>query len=153
LEGITQEGLQAALDVHDVIGRNFQTSEAFKRERNRGAIQIIYTTKNIVRFADFYPFRHGRISKDIHVFKFHSSTASTRNNRRIITRQDKNDYKTKEAQMKKCTVCGKQVDRLNYGDLKIRAITQIEVLGEKAKSKSTTLNLTLCKDCRTEISG
>ena len=55
--------------------------------------------------------------------------------------------------MKKCTVCGKQVDRLNYGDLKIREITQIEVLGEKVKSKNTTLNLTLCKDCRTEISG
>ncbi len=55
--------------------------------------------------------------------------------------------------MKKCTVCGKQVDRINYGDLKIREITQIEVLGEKVKSKNTTLNLTLCKDCRTEISG
>ena len=55
--------------------------------------------------------------------------------------------------MKKCTVCGKQVDRINYGDLKIREITQIKVLGEKVKSKNTTLNLTLCKDCRTEISG
>ena len=55
--------------------------------------------------------------------------------------------------MKKCTVCGKQVDRLNYGDLKIRAITKIEVLGETVKNKETTLNLTLCKDCRTELSG
>ncbi len=71
----------------------------------------------------------------------------------FLLSENKNDYKDKEAQMKKCTVCGKQVDRLNYGDLKIREITQIEVLGEKVKSKNTTLNLTLCKDCRTEISG
>lgn len=55
--------------------------------------------------------------------------------------------------MKKCTVCGKQVDPLNYGDLKIRAITKIEVLGETVKNKETTLNLTLCEDCRTDISG
>lgn len=55
--------------------------------------------------------------------------------------------------MKKCTVCGRQVDRLNYGDLKIRAITKIEVLGETVKNKETTLNLTLCEDCRTDISG
>lgn len=55
--------------------------------------------------------------------------------------------------MKKCTVCGKQVDRLNYGDLKVRTITQIEVLGEKVKNKETTLNLTLCKDCRGNLSG
>ena len=55
--------------------------------------------------------------------------------------------------MKKCTVCGKQVDRLNYGDLEIRAITKIEVLGEKVKNKNTTLNLTLCSDCRLELSG
>ena len=55
--------------------------------------------------------------------------------------------------MKKCTVCGKQVDPINYGDLKIRAITKIEVLGEKVKNKDTTLNLILCKDCRLELSG
>ena len=55
--------------------------------------------------------------------------------------------------MKKCTVCGKQVDPLNYGDLKVRAITKIEVLGEKVKNKETTLNLILCKDCRLDISG
>ena len=55
--------------------------------------------------------------------------------------------------MKKCTVCGKQVDPLNYGDLEIRAITKIEVLGEKVKNKNTTLNITLCSDCRLELSG
>lgn len=55
--------------------------------------------------------------------------------------------------MKKCTVCGKQIDRLDYGELKAKTVTKLEVLGEFVKNKQTTLSLILCKKCRTEITS
>lgn len=55
--------------------------------------------------------------------------------------------------MKKCTICGKPVDLLNYGGLKLHSITRMEILGEHVKNKETILNLVLCSKCRTEIAG
>lgn len=53
--------------------------------------------------------------------------------------------------MKKCTVCGMDVNKLDYGRLKVKAITKIQILGESVKNKNTTLDLVLCNKCRAEI--
>ena len=53
--------------------------------------------------------------------------------------------------MKKCTVCGMNVNKLDYGRLKVKAITNIQILGETVKNKNTTLDLILCNKCRAEI--
>lgn len=55
--------------------------------------------------------------------------------------------------MKKCTVCGKQVNRLDYGSLTIKSITKMEILGEHVKNKQTTLGLILCNECRVQITN
>ena len=53
--------------------------------------------------------------------------------------------------MKTCTICGMTVNKLDYGRLKIKSITNIKVLGENVKNKNTTLDLVLCDKCRDEI--
>ena len=53
--------------------------------------------------------------------------------------------------MKKCTVCGMNVNKLDYGRLKVKAITKMQVLGESVKNKNTTLDLILCNKCRAEV--
>ena len=55
--------------------------------------------------------------------------------------------------MKKCTICGEKVNRLDYGTLKIKANTKIEILGEYVKNKQTMLDLTLCNGCRVQITN
>ena len=55
--------------------------------------------------------------------------------------------------MKKCTVCGKEVNRLDYGSLTIKAITKIKILGEYVKNKQKTLGLILCNECRVQITN
>lgn len=53
----------------------------------------------------------------------------------------------------KCTVCGNRVNKLEYGRLRIQSVTVINVLNEKVKNKETTMDLTLCNNCRMKISG
>lgn len=53
--------------------------------------------------------------------------------------------------MKKCTVCGMNVNKLDYGRLKVKAITNIQILGETVKNKNTTLDLVLCNKCRAVV--
>lgn len=53
--------------------------------------------------------------------------------------------------MKKCTVCGMNVNKLDYGRLTVKAITRINVLGETIKNKNITLDLVLCNKCRAEF--
>ena len=55
--------------------------------------------------------------------------------------------------MKKCTVCGAKINRLDYGTLHVKSVTKIEILGEYVKNKQTTLNLTLCNACRAQITN
>lgn len=43
------------------------------------------------------------------------------------------------------------VNKLDYGRLKVKAITKIQILGESVKNKNTTLDLVLCNKCRAEI--
>lgn len=53
--------------------------------------------------------------------------------------------------MKKCTVCGMNVNKLEYGRLKVKTISNIQVLGETVKNKNTTLDLILCNKCRAAV--
>lgn len=53
--------------------------------------------------------------------------------------------------MKNCTVCGMTVNKLEYGRLKVKTISNIQVLGETVKNKNTTLDLILCNKCRADV--
>ena len=53
--------------------------------------------------------------------------------------------------MKTCTVCGKNINKLEYGRLKVKTISNIQVLGETVKNKNTTLDLILCNKCRAHL--
>ncbi len=43
------------------------------------------------------------------------------------------------------------VNKLDYGRLKVKAITNIQILGETVKNKNTTLDLVLCNKCRAVV--
>lgn len=51
----------------------------------------------------------------------------------------------------KCTVCGMEVNKLDYGRLKMKSQTNIKVLDEIVKNKQITLDLKLCEKCRDEL--
>ena len=51
----------------------------------------------------------------------------------------------------KCTVCGFEVKKLDYGRLRLQKVTKVNVLGEHIKNKETTLDLILCNSCRDRI--
>lgn len=51
----------------------------------------------------------------------------------------------------KCTVCGMEVNKLDYGRLKMKSQTNIKVLDEVVKNKQITLDLKLCEKCRDEL--
>lgn len=51
----------------------------------------------------------------------------------------------------KCSVCGYEANKLDYGRLKMKSQTNIAVLDEVIKNKQTTLDLKLCNKCRDEL--
>lgn len=51
----------------------------------------------------------------------------------------------------KCTICGFEITKLDYGKLRVTARTRIKVLDQHIKNKQTMLDLDLCGKCRNEM--